>query len=105
MNTVSSAAFSLDLQGLPMTAATAQGKPNLKTETAPTVRLCSFPVNFEMCGPELGSAGPLPALFAADPSAVMSSLRGSLEFFAASHKRLTWHLAREKWWGFSWDEL
>jgi hypothetical protein len=92
VNTVSSTAFSLDLQGLPMTATTAQGKPNLKTETAPTVKLCSFPVNFEMCGPELGSSGPLPALFAADPSAAMSSLRGSLEPFAASHKRLTWHL-------------
>jgi hypothetical protein len=92
VNTISSTAFSLDLQGLPMTAATAQGKPNLKTETAPTVKLCSFPVSFEMCGPEFGSAGPLPALFAADPSAVMSSLRGSLEPFTASHKRLTWHL-------------
>ncbi len=75
-----------------MTAATAQGKPNLKTETAPTVKLCSFPVSFEMCGPEFGSAGPLPAFFAADPSAVMSSLRGSLEPFTASYKRLTWHL-------------
>jgi hypothetical protein len=46
VNTISSTAFSLDLQGLPMTAATAQGKPNLKTETAPVVKLCSFPVNF-----------------------------------------------------------
>ena len=62
-NTHPDATFSLDLQGLPMSASTAHGRPHLKAETAPTNLLCSFPVIMDLCGKEIPVAGPLPVLF------------------------------------------
>jgi hypothetical protein len=91
-NTHSDATFSLDLQGLPMSASTAHSRPHLKAETAPTILLCSFPVIMDLCGKEIPVAGPLPVLFAEHPDDVVSALRANLQPVSDSLKQLTWML-------------
>jgi hypothetical protein len=91
-NTHPDATFSLDLQGLPMSASTAHGRPHLKAETAPTNLLCSFPVIMDLCGKEIPVAGPLPVLFAEHPDDVIAALKASLQPLSDSLKQLTWLL-------------
>ncbi len=96
-NTHPDATFSLDLQGLPMSASIAHARPHLKAETAPTNLLCSFPVIMDLCGKEIPVAGPLPVLFAEHPDDVIAALRANLQPLSDSLKQLTWMLLSHKY--------
>jgi hypothetical protein len=52
--------FSLDLQGLPMSAASAASKQALSLDTAPTIRLASHPMDFPIFPSEFHIPGPAP---------------------------------------------
>jgi hypothetical protein len=91
-NTHSDATFSLDLQGLPMSASTAHGRPHLRAETAPAILLCSLPVAMDLCGKDISVAAPLPILFAEQPDVVVAALRADLKPLSESLKQLTWML-------------
>jgi hypothetical protein len=59
--------FSLDLQGLPMSASAANSKQALVLDTAPTVRLASHKVAFTTFPMEARIPGPAPDIFSDDP--------------------------------------
>jgi hypothetical protein len=87
---------SLDWQGLPMTAASAKANPHLLAETAPTVLLCSVPVQLELLcgGAEIPAVvGPKPILASSDPEATREAVLRNPEVFATSlQQSLTGHL-------------
>jgi hypothetical protein len=78
-----------------MTAASAKANPHMLAATAPTVLLCSVPVQLELCGEaEIPAVvGPKPILASSDPAATREAVLRNPEVFAASlQQSLAWHL-------------
>jgi hypothetical protein len=89
--------FSLDLQGLPMTASSAISKPSLASEEAPTVLLSSHRLRVDFYGGELQAVGPVVTFFAADVGRASVSLRSQPELLRDELRRLTWLLTSHEY--------
>ncbi len=56
-------AFTVILQGLPMSAEQAVSKPYLAADSAPAILLAEISIQFDLCGREVSVCGPKPILF------------------------------------------
>jgi hypothetical protein len=83
-----------------MTAASAKANPHMLAATAPTVLLCSVPVQMELCGEaEIPAVlGPKPVLASSDPEATREAVLRNPEVFAVSlQQSLAWHLLEREY--------
>jgi hypothetical protein len=89
--------FSLDLQGLPMSAAAASSKQALNLDTAPTIRLASHRVLFPEFPANLHLPGPAPVVFSDDPERSKTLLTHQSPLLRHEVARLGWHLTTREY--------
>jgi hypothetical protein len=89
--------FTLDLQGLPMTAASANSKQALTLDTAPTVKLASHRVVFPSLPGDLHIPGPAPVIFSDDPDRSQSLLTHQSPLLRHEIARLAWHFTTREY--------
>jgi hypothetical protein len=89
--------FSLDLQGLPMSAASAQSKQALSLDTAPTVRLASQEIVFPKLPGDLHIPGPALVVFSDDPDRSSSLLGLRSPLLRHEIARLSWHFTSREY--------
>jgi hypothetical protein len=89
--------FSLDLQGLPLSAAAAGGKQALTLDTAPTIRLASQVVVFPSLPENLHIPGPAPTIFSDDPDRSKLLLSHQSPLLRHELARLSWHFTSREY--------
>ncbi len=89
--------FSLDLQGLPMSAASANSKQALTLDTAPSLKLASHTVIFPSLPVELQIQGPAPVIFSDDPDRSKFILTHQTPLLRHEIARLSWHFTTREY--------
>jgi hypothetical protein len=89
--------FSLDMQGLPMSAASASSKQALSLDTAPTIKLASHAVIFPPFPSGLHIPGPAPVVFSDDPDKSKSILTHQSPLLRHEMARLSWHFTSREY--------
>ncbi len=89
--------FSLDLQGLPLSAAAASSKQVLTLDTAPTVRLASHSVVFPTLPSDFHIPGPAPVVFSDDPRRSESLLTHQTPLLRHEMARIGWHFTTREY--------
>jgi hypothetical protein len=83
-------AFTIILQGLPMSAEQARSKPYLASDTAPAILLAEVSVQFDLCGREVSACGPKPILFASNVEQARQRLADSTDSLVPGIKSVAW---------------
>ncbi len=91
--------ISLDMQGLPMSAASATSKQALALDTAPSVKLASHNINFPSLPPELHIPGIAAVIFSDDPEKSESILMHQSPLLRHEIARLSWHFTSREYVG------
>jgi hypothetical protein len=89
--------FTLDLQGLPMSAASASSKQALTLDSAPSVRLASHKIVFPSLPSDLHIPGPAPVIFSDDPDRTQSLLTHQSPLLRHEIARLAWHFTTREY--------
>jgi hypothetical protein len=89
--------FTLDLQGLPMSATAATRKPALMLDTAPALLLASHLIIFPSFPSELSIPGPTPVIFSDDPSRSEETLLHQLPLLRHEMARLGWQFSSREY--------
>jgi hypothetical protein len=89
--------FSLDLQGLPMSATSASSKQALTLDTAPTLKLASHQVVFPSLPSELHIPGPAPTVFSDDPTRSKTLLAHHSPLLRHEVARLSWQFTSREY--------
>jgi hypothetical protein len=97
INTHEDLSFSLDLQGLPMSAASANSKQALTLDTAPTIKLASHGISFPMFPADAHIPGPAPVIFSDDPDRTKNILTQQSPLLRHEIARLSWHLTTREY--------
>jgi hypothetical protein len=93
VNTHEDLTFSLDLQGLPMSASAANSKQALCLDTAPTIRLASLGLEFPSFPGDYHIPGPAPVIFSDDPDRSKVLLAPHSPLLRHEIARISWHLS------------
>jgi hypothetical protein len=89
--------FSLDLQGLPLSATAANSKQALVLDTTLSLRLASHNVVFPSFPDEYHIPGPAPIIFSDDPDRSKSLLAPHSPLLRHEVARLSWHLTTREY--------
>jgi hypothetical protein len=99
INTHNDLTFSLDLQGLPMSASAALAKPALQLDTAPAIELASCRVFFPTFPSDIKLPGPAPTVFSDNPTHTESVLTPQSPLLCHEMARVAWHFTSREYVG------
>jgi hypothetical protein len=89
--------FTLDLQGLPMSAAKATSKPALPLDSTPTALLSTHQMKCATFEPELHIPGPVPIFFSDDPEGSSKRILTGQPLLRHKMARLSWHFIQQEY--------
>jgi hypothetical protein len=83
-------AFTVILQGLPMSAEQARSKPYMAADSAPAILLAEISIQFDLCGREVSVCGPKPVLFAENVELVRKKIQDCATSLGPGIKSIAW---------------